>query len=449
MAQRFLGFSSDQDILSFAWCHDERLLAVSHSTGMIYLVDTMNDFKSLARTATPEICGMLKFLPDRRFLLCWHWTNKIEENRTTQDLRSYCLRVSGEAYQTFGLDVCSDEVSYDHREFGSYSDRGFSLGDLVFSDEASSINFVLNEESLLRCEWREIEMVNTNNLTPNNQGKVTGIAFSSDGKFVYVMSDTLVISWSMTSGKLEEKNNFGSARPFCLVAVRGGVLITMGDGTLELWDDHLSECVKRWNNLPGIKHVIPLSDDRVAFVRKCGVEVLDTSSGEMMSIIPLLHGITRVITCNSRCQLLTSSASDSLQLVDNMAVVWKKEYSPASYVSVRGAVFSPTEKFLVLWTNEPTYVLDAVSGRTGCTLPIMGLEIPVDGCKFVSDEECVIAVDLPCSVQLFNVKSGALLSVIDVEGKVACLTARPQLFAIGLENSSPNFKVFKVHLPHN
>ena len=120
-----------------------------------------------------------------------------------------------------------------------------------------------------------------------------------------------------------------------------------------------------------------------------------------------------------------------------------------SYVSVRGAVFSPTEKFLVLWTNEPTYVLDAVSGRTCCTLPIMGLEIPVDGCKFVSDEECVIAVDLPCSVQLFNVKSGALLSVTDVEGKVACLTARPQLFAIGLENSSPNFKVFKVHLPHN
>ena len=91
---------------------------------------------------------MLKFLPDRRFLFCWHWTNKIEDNRTTQDLRSYCLRVSGETYQTFGLDVSSDEVSYDHREFGSCSDRGFSLGDLVFSDEASSFNFVLNEESV-------------------------------------------------------------------------------------------------------------------------------------------------------------------------------------------------------------------------------------------------------------------------------------------------------------
>ena len=442
-------FTSDQDILSFALSHDERLLAVSHSTGMICLVDAMDGFKFLARTSTPEICGMLKFLPDRRFLFCWHWTNKIEDNRTTQDLRSYCLRVSGETYQTFGLDVSSDEVSYDHREFGSCSDRGFSLGDLVFSDEASSFNFVLNEESLLRCEWREIEMLNTNNLTPNNQGKVTGIAFSLDGKFVYVMSDTSVISWSMTSGKLEEKNNFGSERPFCLVAVRGGVLITKGGGTIELWDGHLSECVKRWNNLPGIKHVTPLSGDRVAFVRECGVEVLDTGRGEMVSIVPLLHGITRVITCNSRCQLLTSSASNSLQLVDNMAVVWKKEYSPVSYVSVRGAVFSPTEKFLVLWTNEPTYVLDAVSGRTCCTLSIMGLEIPVDGCKFVSDEECVIAVDLPCSVQLFNVKSGALLSVTDVEGKVACLTARPQLFAIGLENSSPNFKVFKVHLPHS
>ena len=40
----FSRFTSDQDILSFALSHDERLLAVSHSTGMSYGVDAMDGF---------------------------------------------------------------------------------------------------------------------------------------------------------------------------------------------------------------------------------------------------------------------------------------------------------------------------------------------------------------------------------------------------------------------
>ena len=74
--------------------------------------------------------------------------------------------------------------------------------------------------------------------------------------------------------------------------------------------------------------------------------------------------------------------------------------------------------------------------------------IGVRDCKFVSDEECVVIVDPGDSVQLLSVKSGEVLSKLDVEvGRVTCLASCPHLFALGLENSAPNFKVIRVHLP--
>ena len=51
----------DEDILSFAWTSDGRLLAISHSSGVISLVDVKCGFRKLAHTATPEVYGAVKF----------------------------------------------------------------------------------------------------------------------------------------------------------------------------------------------------------------------------------------------------------------------------------------------------------------------------------------------------------------------------------------------------
>ena len=64
---RILG---DDDVLSFAWSLDGRLLAISYSSGLISLVDAMDGFRKLAKTATLKVCGRVKYLPDHRFLLC-------------------------------------------------------------------------------------------------------------------------------------------------------------------------------------------------------------------------------------------------------------------------------------------------------------------------------------------------------------------------------------------
>ena len=58
----------DEDILSFAWSGDGRLLAISHSSGVISLYEVMYKFRKLTQMATTEGCGMLKFSPDNQFI---------------------------------------------------------------------------------------------------------------------------------------------------------------------------------------------------------------------------------------------------------------------------------------------------------------------------------------------------------------------------------------------
>ena len=95
---------------------------------------------------------------------------------------------------------------------------------------------------------------------------------------------------------------------------------------------------------------------------------------------------------------------------------------------------------------EPMYVLDSGSGNT---FYIVWKHVNwVYECNFVSDEECVVhCTDFlvyRSYLRTLNVKSGNLLSEIDVESFLSSLAAcRPSkhLIALGLENSTPNFKV--------
>ena len=104
------------------------------------------------------------------------------------------------------------------------------------------------------------------------------------------------------------------------------------------------------------------------------------------------------------------------------------------------------DQFLVVGSAKGILVLDAETGNTLRTLRYSFSDIW--NCTFISDDTCVIS-GLELTVQLFNVKSGELLTEIDVEGNVYCLAACPstRVLAIGLKNSTPNFKVIRVHLP--
>ena len=450
---------ANEDILSFAWSGDGRLLAISHSSGVISLYDVMCNFRKLTQTATPKVCGVVKFSPDHRFIFC------CAVKGVAFPIRFFCLKVLKEAYNTFSL----TGVCHDSKKFESFSDCGFLFGDLIAEDRYPfQLTFGLEKQRLLISSQSVIEMVDTKYVNRNDQGvathvtAATGIALSLDGQTVFVASKTSVTAYDVSSGKRRAEINCGAytvrvyrKHPMCPVS--GGVLILPNEleSTVELWSGNLAKRIKRWTNLPGVKHLIPISEERVAVVGEVDVNVLDTSSGKVVSTIPVLQG--RVLTCNSKCQLLIERTFEayqflrsgpwSLQLLDGETVVWRKkdiEGIPEYYD--KAAAFSPMEQFLVVGTIYGILVLDP---ETGNTLRTLGFSFSLlHLCTFISGDTCVISgFDSP--VWLLNVKSGELLTEIDVEGRLLCLAACPfnRVLAIGLKDSTPNFKVIRVHLP--
>ena len=439
----------NEDILSFAWSGDGRLLAISHSSGVISLYDVMCNFRKLTQMATPEVCGMVKFSPDHRSIF-----GCAVKGRFLHFL--FCLKVVKEANNTFTLTI----VSGDSETFESFNDCGFLFGDLITTKAHQyGLTFGLDKQRVLRPFLNAIEMVDTKYVNRNNQGVATtarGIALSLDGQTVFVASVTSVTAYDVSSGKLKADIYCGWIiilhRPLC--PVRGGVLILTNENTVELWSGNLAKRIKRWTNLPGVKQLIPISEERVAVVGEVDVKVLDTISGKVVSTIPLLQG--EVLTCNHKCQLLTQRTleatqfpgpcSYSLQLLDGKTVVWGKE-GINRYPDDGVEAFSPMEQFLVIGTTDDILVLDPETGNTlhtfrTSTFPHLWY------CTFISDDTCVISGSNK-TVQLLNVKSGELLTEIDGETHVTCLAACPfnRVLAIGLFSSKPNFKVFRLHLP--
>ena len=441
----------DEDILSFAWTSDGRLLAISHSSGVISLVDAMCGFRKLAHTATPEVYGAVKFSPDHRFLLC----------RRAED--AFCLKVVRDTPSTFSLTVCHDipyDLSHALKNFDSFNDCGFLFGDPVTTDGSFyPLTFFLDDQRLLQYYLCTIEMVDTKGLNKSSQGEstqVTGIAVSLDGQTVYVASEKSVIARDMFNGKCKEITCLFTLQGFCpLCPVSGGVLISTNLYTLEFWNYDLSKCIETWPSPSGIEQLILVSKERVAVVGERVVMILDTSRREFVQTI-LSFG-RRILTCNSKCQLLTITDSHSLQLLLSHApqlwygptVVWEKRGIDMGCYK-QDVAFSPMEQFLIVGTMRGVLVLDAETGIKLRTLP----SLPRSSClTFISDDQCVITgSDLTVqvfNVNLFNVRSGELLSTIDVESKVTCLAACPlnRILAIGLKNSTPNFKLLRVFLP--
>ena len=438
----------DEDILSFAWSGDGRLLVISHSSGVISLYDVMCNFRKLTQMATPEVCGMVKFALDHRFIFCCAVEDLFQHS-------FFCLKIVKEANNTFSLTIVSD----DSETFESFNDCGFLFGDLISTKgRPFRLTFGLDKQRQLRSFSNAIEMVDTKYVNRNDQGvatSTTGIAISLDGQIVFVSSMTSVTAYDVSSGKLKAEIKCGRSlyRPLCPVS--GGVLILTSKSTVELWCGNLAKRIKRWTNLPGVKQLIPISKERVAVIAEVDVKVLDTSSGKVVSTIPVLQG--RVLTCNSKCQLLIERTFEAyqflrsgpwcLQLLDGETVVWrKKDIERFPEYNDKGVAFSPMEQFLVVGTTDGILVLDP---ETGSTLRTLGLSFSLlRHCTFISDDTCVISGgDL--TVRLLNVKSGEFLTEIDVESRVNCLAACPfnRVLAIGLRYSTPNFKVIRVHLP--
>ena len=467
--------SRNEGVLSFAWSRDGKLLAISHATGSVCLVDVMDGCRMLVQTATPKECGMIKLSPDNRFLFCWlKPLNELNQclfrlNINMAEHPSCVLDVSGNCYVPWRVE--------------SRSEGGFLFGDLLtylFEGEKSSsgffdwaFDFVLNEETVLRGYPHEIfvDMLNINEVVKADReatySSIENIVFSLRGEMIYIVNyenAPAIKAWDVSSGELIAEKSSGVSRGSWkrfrqenyLLAVRKGVFFKTTWGTPELWNFELSKCVRSWTSLEGTERIIPISGDleRVACVGWDKVIIVDTTSGKIVSTVPT-DG-RHLIACNSKCHLLTYRMYYPLHLSDGKTTLWKKDLLLHSFRPLSDDIpfglFSPAERFALIGAHhQGMCVLDAVSGETLHTLCKGG---QLFDCKFVSDEECVIssnALSGAYCLKIFNVKSGDLLSVINLEAPVNCLAACPRkrLLAIEQYGSKHGFKLIQVHLPQD
>jgi len=458
-------FTWSNEILSFAWSRDGRLLAISDLSGSIGLLDVMDGYRTLARRTISVGINMIKFSPDCRCLYC--------VNSDYCDLFRFDVNMENDG--TCSLAVLPDKVSYHPWEFKSYSETGFLLGDpfcLPFERDTTiplspGLAFVLNKQSVLGVSSRgiTIEMLQLDELTKDGARDptttLTKVVLSLNGDTLFVIITTFstsasLMAWDISSGRFkpgkrvfEDTGGFGD---YNLVAVREGVLLQTSRDTLELWNFELSECIRSWTDLGDITEVVPISEERVACDGGRKVIMVDTTREGILSTI-LIHG--DFVACNSKCHVIT--ADDMVIQMQCGDVVFWEIFNPvvAQFYRVL-ARFSPTEQYCVLIgpPGEALYVLGVVSGKILRRIQPRthkpGILAKVR-CEFVSDECIVYFIDGRGGhfLQLFNVKSGDLLNEIAMESNVYSLAACPskRLIAISFTDSKMNFKVLRVKLP--
>ena len=112
-------------------------------------------------------------------------------------------------------------------------------------------------------------------------------------------------------------------------------------------------------------------------------------------------------------------------------------------------IFSPTEEFIVTWGSlgggDGLHILDARCGETRQSL-LKNRDDIVD-CKFACDDESLLCCTSDNFLRLFQIRTGDLLCILDVEERPFSLgaSAREDLVAVGL--SSGRLKFIHVELP--
>ena len=476
----------EEVVLSFAWSPDQKLLAISHLSGLVCLVDALNCFETLSEVTTFLPCGMIKFAPNLKFLFCWCKPVTSMWERYPKGIRLDIMKLP---CGTFSLNVVNDNVDFEPWDHESSSKAGFLMGDPVsclfrrlgpyWILVEGAFAFVLSKQSVLRVfpgnnriamfSPEEMKIARTTSCR-----RLRHVAFAVDGNSVYGVTEdkeAAVVSFDVSSGKLNGTLEIGTCPdlhypkpPFtavnvsdngiCLVPVTNGVLLKQRHrGTaVQLWNFELSQQVRSWPRLREVTYMVPVTDQRVACVgRSFEVSILDTLSGDIVKTISLCHEgyestcpimYKEAIECNRKFRLL-STARDSVQLSDDGGSLWKRVFKGSLLYSWNlPGMFSPTEEFVLISAKSPqskqeVHVLDAFSGATLQTLCTVD---HIFNCAFVSETECVIDCQNKSEsfcLRLFNIMTGELLSLLSMENRPACLSSFPQegLIAIGLWQS--------------
>ncbi|CAH3180672.1 unnamed protein product [Porites lobata] len=326
----------------------------------------------------------------------------------------------------------------------------------------------------------------------------------SSGRFVYISSEVVEITiWRMTSREfLKTKTFFG---PVSIVPTKEGLVLFKNDRVAELWNFDLSKCIRSIAKLTSDTTVlykvrmIPVSDELIAFfypvnsqnsqqnedsfeskeneeylnffLKLLGMHAYRIDFVDLTSVGGKLVSSLRIpadakecidyISCSRMGEVLVCIVEDMggpinhekltvRSLRKNEQIKWERrtEYLLSLSPLTQHMIFSPTNEFVVTWnTLDGGQGIHVLQAETGETLHVfLRDQKDIIECKFLDDESLVC-----CSgdnfLRLYNVRTGDLLSVLDIGEQPLCLGAclNQPLVAIGL--SGTRIKFFHVQLP--
>ena len=386
-----------------------------------------------------------------------------------------------------------EEIDKDHDTSGDHSpwefehrtNKGFLLGDPICLSsetlstvvpfwEAGSISVLSEETALMGSpDLNYVSLINLKKLEESEEDPETvveDIAFSPDGAILYVVSrdearQAKVFAWDVSTGN---RIHGGLQRLlFSLIPVKEGVILLEKNKMPEMWNVDLSKCIRRWSSLDGITRIIAISEELVACVGRQGdVQILTaTANGETVSTIPVL-GQRCVVACNSKFHVVTvgrtrhglfrslgdGGVEGTLEMSSATSLIWKRDLTNSwcKEKPLPNCIFSPKEEFVVIWGEHlldgpGVHIIDAASGDTHHILPNSK---SVLACKFASDEEFLVYNKVINVLRLFNVKSGDLLSVMDIEEQPCCVAVSLYRHLIMVCFKGLVFKQIKVWSPN-
>ena len=190
------------------------------------------------------------------------------------------------------------------------------------------------------------------------------------------------------------------------------------------------------------------------------VDIFNVATGECVSSVKTrvrCEKTIKFVSCNSKNQLLVCTCEEieddlyevaelkvSLRNNNSLTSVWErssKRYGDCYFTP--HFMFSPEEELVITWDSLSygygLHILDVRRGKTVLTLLKNHNDI-VD-CKFVCDGESLLCCSRDSFLRLFNVRSGDLLCLLDIEEQPFSLGAclGNHLVAVGLSGARLKF----------
>ena len=293
-------------------------------------------------------------------------------------------------------------------------------------------------------------------LVEEEQAKNLGDVISTmspNGDFVYLNN--------MTAGRLTICNlqsNTKFSKPLQsrgvdhILVVRDGVILYGKNGTPELWNNDVTQCLATFHEWVGIKNCLSVSDEVIACVYDCCVIFFNVFTREIESKTSFSEKVLKVYACSIQYHILAQIESSEFSLWRNGIKVdgWEK-VSPAHtqlrYIS--DATFSPQGNRVALFSLEinKIFIFDVVSLTYVAQVPKYVPIVDILSFKFFGNENLVCG-SRSHILYFINVDRGEIITCLDmgnIPAPIDVSRKRSDVF-VGL-NFSERFELINVCLP--